>query len=59
MSQMLTIFAPLLAFMLIPVWIPLVAVALGAVADLVSPRSARREPRPRPGRHRLALAETD
>lgn len=39
MSELLTAFVPLFAFMLIPVWIPLVAHSVGAVADrVVAPR---------------------
>lgn len=32
-SPVVTVFAPLFLFMLIPVWIPLLAVACGALAD--------------------------
>lgn len=40
MSDALLIFAPLFAFMFIPVWIPLVAVAVGGATDAM--RSSRR-----------------
>jgi len=38
MSELITTFGPLLAFMLIPLWIPFVAVMVAAAKDLVSPR---------------------
>jgi hypothetical protein len=38
LHQILTVFAPLLAFMLVPLWIPVVAIALGWVSDRVFPR---------------------
>lgn len=37
MGPALTVYVPLFAFMLIPVWIPLIAVSLGAVADRIRP----------------------
>lgn len=42
MWEAFTIFAPVLAFMLIPVWIPLIGVIGGLVADIVSTRPAAR-----------------
>jgi hypothetical protein len=39
LHQILTVFGPLLAFMLIPLWIPVVAIALGWVSDRVFPSS--------------------
>ena len=42
MAQLLTTIVPLLAFMLTPVWIPILAVAAGALVDRV------RTPRPSP-----------
>lgn len=36
MDAMLTTLGPLLAFMLLPVWIPVLAVAGGALVDRVS-----------------------
>jgi hypothetical protein len=41
MSDLARMFLPLLAFMLIPLWIPLIAIALGRMQDLV-----QREPVP-------------
>lgn len=39
MRDLMTTFVPLLAFMLIPVWIPVMAHSVGAVADrVVRPR---------------------
>jgi hypothetical protein len=38
LHQILTVFGPLLAFMLIPLWIPVVTIALGWVSDRVFPR---------------------
>jgi hypothetical protein len=38
LHQILTVFGPLLAFMLIPLWIPVVTIALGWGADRVFPR---------------------
>ena len=35
MSDGVTTLAPLFAFMLIPLWIPLIAIAVGAAFDLV------------------------
>jgi hypothetical protein len=37
MATMLGIMIPLFGFMLIPVWIPLIAIAAGAVLDRVRP----------------------
>ena len=37
------VFAPLIAFMLIPLWIPLIAVAAGAVMDRWSGRAQRNQ----------------
>lgn len=63
MSDFVTLLAPLLALMLIPVWIPLIAVAGGSLYDLVTPdqpdpleqrRLARAE-----RSASVALAETD
>lgn len=33
MGEMISAFAPIMMFMLVPLWIPLVAVAVGAVSD--------------------------
>lgn len=33
----MTYFVPLYAFMLVPVWIPLIAIAIGTVTDRLSP----------------------
>jgi hypothetical protein len=38
MTDFLGTLLPMIAFMLIPVWIPVVAVAIGALRDLVAPR---------------------
>ncbi|MGO4258210.1 hypothetical protein [Marmoricola sp. RAF53] len=35
--ELLDVGLPLLAFMLIPVWIPLIAIAVGAIGDRISP----------------------
>ena len=48
LHQILTVFGPLLAFMLIPLWIPVVTIALGWGADRVFPRPP--EPGPCSGR---------
>lgn len=37
MGSLLAVVAPLFAFMLIPVWIPMIAVSAGALLDLVRP----------------------
>lgn len=37
MGSLLAVVAPLFAFMLIPVWIPVIAVSVGSVLDLVRP----------------------
>ena len=37
MSQFLAYLVPLFGFMLIPVWIPIIAIAAGAVMDRVAP----------------------
>lgn len=39
MADALKVFVPLFGFMLIPVWIPLVAMAWGAVVDRLVPQS--------------------
>jgi hypothetical protein len=39
MNDLLHNITPLFAFMLIPVWIPLIAMAAGAVGDRVRPRT--------------------
>lgn len=33
MSELVRAFAPIMVFMLVPLWIPLIAVAAGAVSD--------------------------
>jgi hypothetical protein len=33
MGQLLVAFGPILMFMLIPLWIPVIAVAIGAITD--------------------------
>lgn len=38
MTELITTFGPLLALMLIPLWIPLMAAAFSAVAGLVTRR---------------------
>lgn len=38
MQDAIAIFVPLFGFMLIPVWIPVLAVVGGKIADLFSPR---------------------
>lgn len=38
MQDAIAIFVPLFGFMLLPLWIPIVAVLGGKVVDLVSPR---------------------
>ncbi|WP_275403404.1 hypothetical protein [Nocardioides limicola] len=40
MSSVLATIAPIVAFMLIPVWIPLGVMACGAVYDVVRPSRA-------------------
>jgi len=40
MSDLLTAIVPLLAFMLIPLWIPLIASVTGAVLGRLRPRQA-------------------
>lgn len=40
MGAALAVYVPLFAFMLIPVWIPLFAVTIGAIGDLANPRRA-------------------
>lgn len=40
MGQALAVFVPLFAFMLLPVWIPIVAVVCGMASDAVRPREA-------------------
>ena len=40
MTDAVHIFVPLFAFMLIPVWIPLIAAAAGGVRDLFRTREA-------------------
>lgn len=40
MTTVLTTFAPIFMFMLLPVWIPIVAIAVGSIADSISPRQA-------------------
>ena len=37
MDQAMTYFVPLFAFMLIPVWIPMIAIVVGNVIDRVRP----------------------
>lgn len=39
MGQLLVAFGPILVFMLIPLWIPLVAVAAGALHDRFAGRA--------------------
>jgi len=41
MGQLLAAFGPILAFMLIPLWIPLIAVTAGAISDRWSVRRSR------------------
>lgn len=41
MGQLLSAFGPILLFMLIPLWIPIIAVAAGAVSDRWSGRRSR------------------
>lgn len=41
MREALLIFAPLFAFMLLPIWIPIIAVAVGTVADAVGSTRGR------------------
>lgn len=38
MGQALAVYVPLFAFMLLPVWIPIIAVLCGMVSDAVRPR---------------------
>ncbi len=38
MTDVIAMFGPLLAFMLIPPWIPIIAVSVGALADAIRPR---------------------
>lgn len=40
MREALLIFAPLFAFMLVPLWIPLIAVAVGTVMDALRPKES-------------------
>ena len=42
MGEALAVMVPLMLFMLIPVWIPVMAVAFGAVADRLASRKERR-----------------
>ena len=42
MGEALAVMVPLMLFMLIPVWIPVMAVAFGAVADRLAERQDRR-----------------
>lgn len=57
MSQVLTTFVPIFAFMLIPVWIPLVTAFVGAVADrFVSVKSSPAEAAVAAAKARSALA---
>lgn len=53
MTELITTFGPLLALMLIPLWIPLVAAAFSAVAGLFAPRE-----RSSVARHRQAARAT-
>ena len=39
MNDLLHLVAPLFAFMLIPVWIPLISIVAGAAADLFRPQT--------------------
>ena len=39
MGQLLAAFGPILVFMLIPLWIPLIAVTVGAVRDRFADRA--------------------
>jgi len=41
MGQLLSAFGPILLFMLIPVWIPIIAVTAGAISDRWSLRRSR------------------
>ncbi len=41
MGQLLSAFGPILLFMLIPLWIPLIAVAAGAISDRRAVRRSR------------------
>ena len=63
MSEFATLIAPLLAMMLIPVWIPIIAMVGGALYDVVTPeRADPLEERRRARAARAAsmtLAETD
>jgi len=38
MHDLMMLILPLFGFMLLPIWIPIIAVAAGAVADRFSPR---------------------
>ncbi|HSV40595.1 MAG TPA: hypothetical protein VLI04_17665 [Nocardioidaceae bacterium] len=38
MTDAITTLGPLFAFMLIPLWIPMIAIAVGKLGDVVSPR---------------------
>lgn len=38
MSQFLSTIVPMFAFMLIPVWIPVIAVVVGSVVDVIRPK---------------------
>lgn len=40
MADFLTTFVPMLLFMLLPIWIPIIAVALGWIRDLIAGPSA-------------------
>lgn len=39
LNQMLTVMGPLMAFMLIPFWIPVLALVFGSLTDRVFPRT--------------------
>lgn len=41
MGQLIAAFGPILMFMLIPLWIPIIAVTAGAVSDRWSVRRSR------------------